>query len=38
MNRRKKMIVYRRSLRYHNGMMLAGILGALDTFVKKHFG
>lgn len=28
MNRRRKMIVYRRSPRYFHGMMIAGILGA----------
>lgn len=35
MNRRKKMIAYRRSPRYLNGMLLAGIVGALTKFVKE---
>lgn len=34
MNRRRKMILYRRSPRYLHGMLVAGILGALDKFVK----
>lgn len=38
MNRRRKMIVYRRSPRYFHGMMIAGIFGALDNFVNKNFG
>ena len=36
MNRRRKMIAYRRSPRYLHGMMIAGILGALDNFVKER--
>lgn len=36
MNRRRKMIVYRRSPRYLEGMLVAGILGALDNLVKNR--
>lgn len=36
MNRRRKMILYRRSPRYLHGMMIAGILGALDNMVKNR--
>ena len=36
MNRRRKMILYRRSPRYLHGMMVAGILGALDNMVKNR--
>jgi hypothetical protein len=33
MNRRKKMIAYRRSPRYLHGMMLAGLFGALNQLI-----
>lgn len=36
MNRRRKMILYRRSPLYLRGMMVAGILGALDNMVKNR--
>lgn len=36
MNRRRKMIAYRRSPRYLHGMMIAGIFGALDKLVKEE--
>ena len=35
MNRRRKMITYRRSPRYLHGMMIAGIFEALDNLVKN---
>lgn len=36
MNRRRKMIVYRRSPRYFHRMMIAGILVALDNLVMNY--
>lgn len=40
MNRRRKMIAYRRSHRYLEGMKIAGLIsglrGAIRTFMEEH--
>ena len=37
MNRRRKMILYRKSPRYLDGMRVAGILQAVKSFVGNYF-